>query len=514
MQFNSYAFILAFLPLTAAGYFLLCGSRLAAFSQLWMLLASLLFYSVWSPVYLPLMLGSIGFNFLIGRGINARAGQSAARALLIAGIAGNLLLLGYFKYADFFIGNLNAVTGGHLPLPHIILPLGISFFTFTQIAFLVDTFQRRASRPGFVNYALFVSYFPHLLSGPILHHGEMMPQFENAQNRRFDADNFARGLLLFALGLAKKAVLADSLAEIADAGFKQPGSAGFADAWLIALAYTLQLYFDFSGYTDMALGMSRMFNIRLPVNFDSPYRATNIQDFWRRWHITLSRFLRDYLYVPLGGNRNGPARRYINLLLTMLLGGLWHGAGWTFVLWGALHGVYLCVNHAWRALRESFGHDLRHSTAWGRAAACVVTFAAVVVGWVIFRADSVATAAVMLRGMAGLNGFALPDYWLVRWGDAGTWLAAHGVLFTDTRGLVRAGLVNWLAILLAVVWFAPNTQQIMRHAQPALGMPAGGAAPRWMQWRPVTWLAIPVATLAVLVVVNLHKKSEFLYFQF
>ena len=443
MQFNSYAFILAFLPLTAAGYFLLCGSRLAAFSQLWMLLASLLFYSVWSPVYLPLMLGSIGFNFLIGRGIHARAGQSAARTLLIAGIAGNLLLLGYFKYADFFIGNLNAVMGGQLPLPHIILPLGISFFTFTQIAFLVDTFQRRASRPGFVNYALFVSYFPHLLSGPILHHGEMMPQFENAQNRRFDADNFARGLLLFALGLAKKAVLADSLAEIADAGFKQPGSAGFFDAWLIALAYALQLYFDFSGYTDMALGMSRMLNIRLPVNFDSPYRATSIQDFWRRWHITLSRFLRQYLYLPLGGNRASGIATARNLLLTFLLGGLWHGAGWTFIAWGALHGAAMVVHRAWCALKKPL-------PAW---LAWLTTFVFVLVAWVFFRAASLADALALLGDMAGVRGFAAPATGLMSVLLIGLafWLALSRV---NTNALVEKPLTRGNAAMAIVALVA------------------------------------------------------------
>jgi D-alanyl-lipoteichoic acid acyltransferase DltB (MBOAT superfamily) len=396
MQFNSYAFILAFFPLTAGGYFLLCRGRFAGHAQHWMLLASLLFYSVWSPVYLPLMLGSIGFNFLLSRGIDARGEQAAAaKRLLSVGVACNLLLLGYFKYADFFIENLNLAAGSRLPLPHIILPLGISFFTFTQIAFLVDTWQRRASRPGFVNYALFVSYFPHLLSGPILHHGEMMPQFENAQNRLLNFDNLARGLFLFGLGLAKKVVLADSLADIADAGFKQPGAWSFADAWLIALAYSLQLYFDFSGYTDMAVGMSRMLNIRLPVNFDSPYRATSIRDFWRRWHITLSRFLRQYLYVPLGGNRSGGIATARNLFVTFLLGGLWHGAGWTFIVWGALHGAAMVVQRFWSAVAKPMPQWL----AW------FVTFVFVNVAWVFFRAASIGDALALLSGMAGGRGF-------------------------------------------------------------------------------------------------------------
>ena len=236
----------------------------------------------------------------------------------------------------------------------------------------------------------------------------------------------------------------------------------FVEAWSGALAYTFQLYFDFSAYSDMAIGLSLMFGIRLPLNFNSPYKAVNIVDFWRRWHMTLSRFLRDYLYVPLGGNRKGAARRYANLLVTMLLGGLWHGAGWTFVLWGALHGAYLCVNHAWHAL------GLAWQSVWWRWCARMITFIAVVIGWVVFRADNLDAARVMLQGMAGLNGFALPDHWLPKWGALGATLAAHGVSFSDARGLVTAGLMYWIAILLAVCWCAPNTQEIMSRARPAL----------------------------------------------
>jgi D-alanyl-lipoteichoic acid acyltransferase DltB (MBOAT superfamily) len=397
--FNSYAFLLAFLPLTAAGYFVLCATRFAPYSQSWLMAASLLFYSVWNPLYVPLLLGSIVFNFTLSRGMWARAAAPIeARRLLVCGIAGNLLLLGYFKYSDFFIANVNYAAGAHIPLLHVVLPLGISFFTFTQIAFLVDTWQRRASRPGFVNYALFVSYFPHLLAGPILHHREMMPQFEDAQNHRINYANLARGLLQFSLGLAKKVLLADSLAEIADAGFQEPDRWAMADAWLIALAYTLQLYFDFSGYTDMAIGMSRMLNIRLPINFDTPYRATSIQDFWRRWHITLSRFLREYVYVPLGGNRAGLPASSRNLVVTFLLGGLWHGAGWTFIIWGALHGCAMVVQRWWREL----GIPLPAWLAW------LLTFLFVNVAWVFFRAASLRDAIALLQGMGGWHGVGAP----------------------------------------------------------------------------------------------------------
>jgi D-alanyl-lipoteichoic acid acyltransferase DltB (MBOAT superfamily) len=400
MLFNSYGFILGFLPLTVVGYFLLCRGALAPYSQLWLMLASLLFYSVWNPVYLPLLLGSIAFNFAVSRGILARqAAWPAAKRVLVAGIAGNLLLLGYFKYTDFFLDNVNAALGSHLPLLHIVLPLGISFFTFTQIAFLVDTWNGRASRPGIVNYALFVSYFPHVLAGPILHHREMMPQFEDAENRRLRYDNVSRGLFLFTLGFAKKVLLADSLAEVADGGFSRPDQWALLDAWVVALAYTLQLYFDFSGYTDMALGMSRMFNIRLPINFNTPYRATSIQDFWHRWHMTLSRFLRDYLYVPLGGNRGGRLATARNVMITFLLGGLWHGAGWTFVVWGALHGGAMVVQRAW----SGFARPLPAWLAW------LLTFLFVNVAWVFFRAPTLNGAFELLQGMAGWRGVTAPQ---------------------------------------------------------------------------------------------------------
>ena len=399
MLFNSYDFILAFLPVTVVIYFLLSRSFLARYSQLWLVVASLFFYGVWNPSYLPLILGSITFNFAISRAIYVRGDRTQpARGLLILGIAANLLLLGYFKYTDFFIANLNSAFAHQLPLLHIVLPLGISFFTFTQIAFLVDTYQRRASRPSFVNYALFVSYFPHLLAGPILHHREMMPQFEDAQNRRLNFDNVSRGLFLFAIGLVKKVILADSFAEIADSGFRQPGKWALADAWLVTLAYSLQLYFDFSGYTDMALGISRMFNIRLPINFNSPYRATSIQDFWRRWHITLSRFMREYLYVPLGGNRAGRLATARNVLITFILGGLWHGAGWTFVAWGALHGCALVVQRIW----SQWAPPLPSWLAW------FLTFVFVNIAWVFFRAPTISDALALLQGMAGYHGVARP----------------------------------------------------------------------------------------------------------
>ena len=520
MLFNSLPFIFLFLPVVLAGYFIL-GCRNTLSAAVWLALASLFFYGWWNPLYVGLLVVSMVFNYYAGLCIvrtRSTGAMPRARWVLTVALVLDLALLAYYKYANFFVENLYAALQTQTSLGEIILPLGISFFTFTQIAFLVDAYQGKAREYSFAHYALFVTYFPHLIAGPILHHAEMMPQFAQRETYRPDADKIAAGVTLFVLGLAKKVLIADGIGAYV-APFFDAARSGvpltFLESWCGALAYTFQLYFDFSGYSDMAVGLSLMFGVRLPINFHSPYKAVNIIEFWRRWHMTLSRFLRDYLYVPLGGNRRGPARRYINLLLTMLLGGLWHGAGWTFMAWGILHGVFLCVNHAWHALRVKLGHNLCRSTALGRALACVVTFLAVVAGWVVFRADSLTSAVVMLRGMAGLNGFAMPDHWLAKWGTLGAWLNAQGFVFSEARGMVTGGLINWIGILLAVVWFAPNTQQIMHRTQPALGVPSDSIrATSWLAWRPAAWLAVPFAVLAVAIVVNLHKKSEFLYFQF
>ncbi|MGH9648052.1 MAG: MBOAT family O-acyltransferase, partial [Bryobacteraceae bacterium] len=356
MLFNSYPFLLGFLPVTLFGFFAIGQSsrRLAA---AWLAFASLVFYGWWNPIYVLLLAASIAFNYTLGVRI-ARArhrADGAAKRWVVLAVAVNLAVLGYFKYANFFVDNFASVARFHPDIAKIVLPLGISFYTFTQIAFLFDAYRGKVIEFNPVHYALFVTYFPHLIAGPILHHAEMMPQFRQRAIYRVNAENFAVGLTIFAIGLFKKTVLADGIAPFVGPLFSTAASSppSFLDAWGGALTYTCQLYFDFSGYSDMAIGLSRLFGVVLPLNFDSPYKAANIIDFWRRWHMTLSRFLRDYVYFGLGGNRHGLARRYINLFVTMLLGGLWHGAGWTFVAWGALHGVYLMINHAWRALRHA-----------------------------------------------------------------------------------------------------------------------------------------------------------------
>ena len=340
MLFTTATFLLVFLPATLTGFFLL-GRSWPTAAAVWLLLASLVFYAYWMPIFTLLLLASMAVNFAVGRCIVSAlksTNPGAAKGWMIVGIAFNLALLFYFKYANFFVENVIVLVGRDWAIGRVLLPIGISFYTFTQIAFLADAYEGKVNETNPVHYGLFVTYFPHLIAGPVLHHAQMMPQFANPTIYRFRADQWVGGLVIFALGLFKKVVLADGIAPYADAVFN-PVDAGIspstAEAWLGALAYMLQIYFDFSGYSDMAIGLSRMFNIKLPYNFDSPYKARNISDFWRRWHISLSTFLRDYLYIPVGGNRHGRARRYFNLAITMVLGGLWHGASWTVVSWGA-----------------------------------------------------------------------------------------------------------------------------------------------------------------------------------
>ncbi|MDP3840780.1 MAG: MBOAT family O-acyltransferase, partial [Methylococcales bacterium] len=349
MIFNSYVFIFAFLPVVILGFYGL-GRFSHHLASLWLAAASLFFYGWWDARFVGLLLASIAFNYGAGYMIGHSLADKARRAklLLICAIVINLILLGYFKYANFFVENLNALTGSAITMAKVFLPLGISFFTFTQIAFLVDTYQGKVREYNFVHYTLFVTYFPHLIAGPVLHHKEMMPQFGKRETCRVNWDNIAIGLTIFILGLAKKVLLADSFGNYATPIFNAVSAGGHPmlfEAWFGALAYSLQLYFDFSGYSDMAIGLSLMFNVRLPINFNSPYKSLSIIEFWRCWHMTLSRFLRDYLYIPMGGSRDGKIKRYVNLLITMLLGCLWHGAGWTYVIWGGLHGVYLVINH-------------------------------------------------------------------------------------------------------------------------------------------------------------------------
>lgn len=517
MLFSSVEFLFFFLPVLLFVFFRL-GARSHRLAATWLAAGSIFFYGWWNPVYVGLLLTSIVFNYLVGYAL-ARGndvGSTRRKRLLALGVICDLLLLGYYKYANFFIGTLNAAAGTTYGFAEIILPLGISFFTFTQIAFLVDAARGEAKEFDFIHYTLFVTYFPHLIAGPVLHHKEMMPQFGSASTYRFSTEFLTVGLTVFAIGLFKKVVLADGVATYATPVFSAAGhgeTITFFQAWGGSLAYTLQLYFDFSGYSDMAIGLSYMIGVRLPINFNSPYKARNISDFWRRWHMTLSRFLRDYLYIPLGGNRKGTVRRYINLMTTMLLGGLWHGAGWTFVMWGGLHGLYLVIHHAWEKLRETLGGNTRQPTRAGRFVATAITFLAVVVGWVFFRASSFSAALAILHGMIGLNGAPLPDAIALHLPHAVPWLAQAGITFTPGSGSEFVMTYLWIAALLVIVFFAPNSMEIMRKHPPALNFKAD-TPPSGMAWSAESRWGMVMALVLAGGLLSLARPSEFLYFQF
>lgn len=495
MLFNSYGFIFFFLPVVLLGFFQLSRFH-HAYAAAWLAASSLVFYGYWNPAYVGLLLGSIISNYAFGLWIAKSAVQHASsrkRHVLIFSISANLLLLGYYKYTNFFLSSLNSLSDAHLTVGDIILPLGISFFTFTQIAFLVDTYQGRVKEYNFIHYVLFVTYFPHLIAGPVLHHKDMMPQFAHHSTYRINWENVATGILLFTLGLCKKVLWADSLAPYVNAIFDgtQTGMASgtlptIYEAWSGALAYTLQIYFDFSGYTDMALGIALMFNIRLPINFDSPYKSTSIIEFWRRWHITLSVFLRDYLYIPLGGNRHGKFRRYLNLLTTMLLGGLWHGAGWTFVIWGALHGLYLTVNHLWRDfVGERF---LSRIPNWlGNLTGGSLTFIAIVSAWVIFRADNITQANVLLKAMYGIAARN------ISFNDV---IHGHLLVLTEMSG---RGLMLILVPGLLWIWLLPSSSN-MKFIENGKFL--------------TTMQALTVLCMLFIAIDQFGSYSPFLYFQF
>jgi alginate O-acetyltransferase complex protein AlgI len=409
MLFNSIEFLI-FLPIVLFVFYAIghLGHHLVAIS--WLVGASLFYYGWWNPAYLGLMLISIIFNFAVGVALSSSEAKRP-KLILTIGIAANLAALFYFKYANFLVTNYNNLTNNSFHLEKIILPLAISFFTFQQIAYLVDAYRKETREYNFLHYCLFVTFFPQLIAGPIVHHKKILPQFATHVLYKLDVTNLSIGLTIFCLGLFKKVVMADGLSVYASPVFSAAEGGTeitFFEGWSGALAYTFQLYFDFSGYSDMAIGIAKMFNVDLPLNFYSPYKATNIIDFWRRWHITLSSFLRDYLYFPLGGSRKGSTRRYINLMITMLLGGLWHGANWTFVAWGGLHGFYLVINHAWHSVRRVFGSNLNKTSFTGRLTGRVITFLAVTISWVMFRAETFTAATNIFEGMAGEHGFVLP----------------------------------------------------------------------------------------------------------
>ena len=521
MLFNSYGFIFVFLPVVFAGFFCISrvGHKLAA---LWLAAASLFFYGWWNPRFVLLLLASIFANYAFGYLIGRSRGTARGKTLLVSALVSNLAVLAFFKYANFFLATVSGLGIEHLQPLDVVLPLGISFFTFTQIAFLVDVHRGLAREYNFIHYLLFVSYFPHLIAGPILHHKEIMPQFESPGTYRVRMDIVAVGVTMFTLGLAKKVLLADSFGEYATPLFDAANDGAtpqFLVAWAGALAYTLQIYFDFSGYSDMAIGASLLFGVKLPLNFASPYKAHNIIEFWRRWHMTLSRFLRDYLYIPLGGNRRGTTRRYTNLLVTMLLGGLWHGASWTFLAWGGLHGLFLVVNHGWRRLRERVGVAPSNPSRVGTVLSVGITFLSVVMAWVLFRAAGFAAAKSILAGMMGFNGISLPRTVFSMLGGASDLLVGLGMTFEGSfaGGATLAGMsalpfAALLTVGLLIVWGLPNTQQFLGlagdHAR------SGEPESALLRWRATPTFGVVIGILLAVSVLNLSKVSTFIYYQF
>ena len=519
MLFNSLPFLVVFLPISLFLFYGLGRSNgwAARFS---LAVLSFLFYAYWDYRFLPLLAGSIVINYYFGMLISGAFTPLAgikARHYLFIGIVFNLVLLGFFKYANLLSSTANVWFSMTLDVPHIILPIGISFFTFTQIAFLVDAYQGKVKEYGFWDYALFVSYFPHQIAGPILHHKEMMSQFYTMKQTKWSHELFAVGLSILAFGLVKKILIADPISDIANPVFMTAEGLGhveFFEAWFGALAYSLQLYFDFSAYCDMAIGISLMFGIRLPVNFNSPYKSKSIVEFWQRWHITLSRFLRDYLYIPLGGNRSGKTRRYFNLIATMALGGIWHGASWTFLFWGLLHGFYLIINHAWRA---TLGNKIQFTGAMGSAWSAVcwtLTFVAVLIAWVFFRAESFQGATHLLHTMVGANGVALPLYSSKVLGFipdvtfSAQWLGSVGNLMSCLL----------LVVALLVCIFTPNVQQIFSEYNPALiyksDLTVDNSANNHIAWRPTILWAVALSVILGIALSRIGNNSQFLYFNF
>jgi len=513
MLFISHVFVFLFLPLTVIAY-VWGGRRFGRTGAVVALTAaSLVFYSYWKIVYLPLLVGSVVVNYGLGTTLRRLHQQAAPtrtlRLVLAGGVVFNLALLGYYKYANFFVEAINDVTGTHWRLAPIFLPLAISFFTFQQIAFIVDAYRGQTERYSFLQYMLFVTFFPQLIAGPIVKHDETLAQVKDEKFFKFSHENLAVGLTMFVFGLFKKVVIADYIATFANPVFdlaRDGQPLYFFEAWGGALAYTFQLYFDFSGYSEMAIGLGRMFGIKLPLNFRSPFRSRSIPEIWRNWHITLHRFLRDYLYIPLGGNRKGWLRRVNNVMVTMLIGGIWHGAGWTFVIFGGLHSIYMLITFLWRDLLSLMGWPANQAGRPRQWAARILTFIAFTVGLMIFRADHLEAAFGMLVAMGGVNGFIPPEL---------TFEELAMLRLSNRHAFEMSGYL-WVFLLLAMCWFWPNGYQIMRDHQP--GLPETVQAPprplSRLRWRPDLSWALIILTMAVFAVLKSNSESEFLYFQF
>ena len=488
MLFNSYIFIFIFLPAVFFIYFGLILNKKNYLAKCWLVIASLFFYGWWNIYFLPILIVSILVNFSITRKIQSfkknKNDAKPRKIFFLTGLLFNIAFLGYFKYRDFFLETINQIFQSDFVLLHLAFPLGISFFTLQQIAFLVDAYEDLADEPNFIDYSVFVAFFPQLIAGPIVHHQEMMPQFSAFQNQRVDYKNITQGVLIFFIGLFKKVVIADTFAGWATTGFDDATTLTFIEAWATSLSFTFQLYFDFSAYSDMAVGIALLFNIKLPNNFNSPYKALNIRDFWRRWHMTLGRFLKDYIYIPLGGNRLGSFRLHINLIATFLLCGLWHGAGGIFIFWGALHGIALVTYQFWLQMNIKMHYFL----------AGTLTFLFVNFSWIFFRAKEWEDAIKVIRGMLGFSGVVVTTDLI----EALPFVKSFGFYVGDHLLNIEASDDVFRMLFLAGIMtlFGKNSTHISNTAS-------------------MSWVTIIIASFViVLSIFSLGKENPFLYFNF
>ena len=489
MLFNSYLYIFFFIPIVAVVYFSLNKTKYPLAGKVWLVIASLLFYGYANVYHVPLLLFSIFVNYKIGAVLsNKTEGNTkplvSRKSMLTIGVIFNLGLLLYYKYINFFIDNSNILFSSNIPKINLVLPLAISFFTFQQIAFLVDSYKFETAENDFLNYCLFVTFFPRLIAGPIVYHNEVMTQFANPRTKIFSYKNLSYGIFLFFVGLFKKVIIADSFSGYVTNGFDLAESLNFFEAWVASLSYTLQIYFDFSGYTDMAIGSAYVFNIKVPINFNSPYKALNLQDFWRRWHITLSRWLVKYLYIPLGGSRRGAVRAVLNICITFLLCGIWHGAGWTFIVWGAMHGLGIVAYRIWR----NMGVALPKAVSWA------ITFLYVNCAWVFFRAHDFSDAIKIFKGMCGLEGVVFPR----SLGNMFYGLEDLGISFGPWLKTIRGNDISFLYVVMGIVICIACRNSLEIKERISLNR----------------YWALLISLLASISLIFLDKESSFLYFQF
>ncbi len=506
MQFNSYIFILCFLPVTLIFYFLFNHLGKDRLAKAFLLGMSLWFYGYFNVSYLLIICASIGINFLLSKGMG-KSSKQVKKYLFLAGILFNVGLIFYFKYYDFFLSNINIVFGSDFVLRHIVLPLGISFFTFQQISFMVDSYRGETGSYSFLEYALFVAFFPQLVAGPIVLHSELIPQFKDKEKWKVNFDNLSRGLIMFSRGLGKKILIADTFGNAVNWGFSKAaeipsGEGGLirAEIIIIMLSYTFQIYFDFSGYSDMATGLGAMFNLDIPMNFNSPYKALSVADFWKRWHMTLTRFLTTYVYIPLGGNRKGKLRTYINTMIVFLVSGIWHGANWTFILWGIIHGLGQCFNKLTKGLYNSICNGVKNLKAGKVFMALIhgvqwlVTFAFLNVTWLLFRADSIKQFVQIMKRLKITNADIRTDLLeAFRIPKVRYLFSFIGMEFSDAQTLMFSTVVFMIFALILVLLFPNNYQSKCRKNVGNM---------------------LATVVILVLCVVSLSRISQFLYFNF